>query len=191
MKPLVPILEKYIHKEARIDPNDENKSKKKNKKKSIKIKESDEFANLKSVTIHGFTEIYFAFKLDHRDYPFLGKLIADGIWKRAVDAVVLGRVDSDDYIFLVELKSRDRAPKSAEKFKSSRAFIAFLRTIFDLHHDLPVPDNSNVISILFDGRPGKNKKSSVERKGETFRHQGFLISKKAHHETFIDKFIYH
>jgi len=194
MKPLVPILEKYIRKDARIyPPPDEKESNNENNKKirSIKIEESEDDGSLKSVTINKFTEVYFAFKLDHRDYPFLGKLITGGIWTRAVDAVIFGRVVDDDYIFLVELKSKAKPSESVGKFKSSRAFIAFLRTAFELHEDLPMPDNSNVISILFDAKPGSNKPSLLERDGEIFRHEGFKTSKKAHHETLIHKFIYH
>ncbi len=194
MKPLVPILKKYIHKDVRIHPHpDEKESKNENKKKtrSITIVESEDDASLKSVTINKFTEVYFAFKLDDRDHPFLGKLIYGGIWTRAVDAVIFGRVGSDDYIFLVELKSNAKPSESVGKFKSSRAFIAFLRTVFELHDDLPLPDNSNIISILFDAKPGSNKPSLLERDGEIFRHEGFKTSKKAHHETFIHKFIYH
>lgn len=194
MEHLVPILKKYIRKDARIHPPpDEKESNNENNKKirSIKIEESEGDASLKSVTINKFTEVYFAFKLDHRDYPFLGKLISNGIWKRAVDAVIFGRVGGDDYIFLVELKSKARLKESVGKFKSSRAFIAFLRTVFELHDNLPMPDNSNVISILFDAKPGSNKPSLLERDDEIFRHEGFKTSKKAHHETFIAKFIYH
>ena len=187
MKPLVPILEKYIHEATQIPRPDEKEKEK--IRRSIKIEEPE--ASLKSVTIHGFTEVYFAFKLDDKYHPFLGKLIPDGVWRRAVDAVIVGRVDGDDYIFLVELKSKDKPSESVGKFKSSRAFIAFLRTVFELHHNLLMPDNSNVITILFDAKSGKNKPSLLKRKGETFRHQGFKTSKKAHHITFIDKFIYH
>lgn len=175
MSPLALILSEFVNKSAHIET--------KNWNKSITIEEPE--GTLHSVTIDGFSEIYFALKLDDDKCQFLNGLIPKGVWRKAVDAVIFCQIDSLDYIFLIELKSKARPSESVDKFKSSKAFIAFLSSVFQSHHDISI-ENTPIISILFDRKPGKSKSPIIQWKGETFRHEGF---RKSDNRTRIEKFI--
>jgi len=145
-----PILEEFIHKDAHILAN--------HVANTITISEPKNTAGneLHSVKIKDFQKVYFALKLDLEAYPFLGNLIPKGVWRKSVDAVIFGKVNKRDYIFLIEMKSKDTKGVS-QKFKSSKAFISFLFTIFEEHYGVDVRENTKICCILFDRRVQKGR----------------------------------
>jgi len=170
------ILEEFIHRDAHIQADQVAKT--------ITISEPQNTGKrqLRSVKIKGFQEIYFALKLDHEDCPFLGNLIPKGLWRQSVDAVIFGKVNKHDYIFLIELKSNESGGVE-KKFKSSKAFLSFLFRIFKEHYDLDIQEDVRISSIRFgrnlnDGRPEINDKG--------YYNQGFA---KTDNETWIRNFI--
>ncbi|TAD94779.1 MAG: hypothetical protein EAZ97_16355 [Bacteroidetes bacterium] len=155
----------------------------------IKIEEEGNSKNtqLRSVEIKGFEKIYFALKLDQEGYKFLqnDKLILDAKnIKKACDAIVFGEIKQKKYIFLVELKS-ETADHVAEKFKSTKAFLAYLHAILDSYYQTNLEDFTK-ISILFDRNIVKGKPVLLDKKGEKYYHEGF---KRTDNETRIRLFI--
>lgn len=177
MQRFSPILEEFIHRDAHIQADQVAKT--------IIISEPQNTGQrqLRSVKIKGFQEIYFALKLDHEKRPFLGKLIPEGLWTQSVDAVIFAKVNKRDYIFLIELKSNKSKKPIDGKFKSSKAFLSFLFTIFKEHYDIDIQKNVRIRSVLFDrklndGRPQINDKG--------YYHEGFAGTDS---ETRIRNFI--
>lgn len=172
-----PILEQFIHKDAHILAN--------HVANTITISEPQNTGRkqLHSVKITGFEKIYFALKLDHNNHPFLGDLIPKGLWRKSVDALIFGRVNERNYIFLIELKSRT-ADDVVEKIRSSKAFLSFLFTIFKEHYGIDIQENVRIRSVLFDRKVIKGK-PQINDKG--YYQEGFA---KTDNETRIRNFIH-
>jgi len=130
---------------------------------------------LKSVKIKGIQEIYAAIKFDFENISFAGRLINDGKYKKACDAILFCKVSNKDYIFIIELKSNELDLKEViQKFRNTKGFIEYLRVILKSYHNLEIPDieSNKIISILFD-RKLTRKPTPIEKNGEKFKHQGF------------------
>jgi len=157
--------------------------------KTLTIVEDDNVGvkGLKSVTIRGISEFYFGCKLDAGQFPFLNKLIRDGQLKKAVDAVLFCKVRRKNYIFLIEMESNDNKGVTL-KFKSSRIFIDYLKSVFEHYYEDVSIEDFEIRSILFNKKVNKGKPVKVETPhDETFYHQGF--ANVSDNETRIEQFI--
>lgn len=120
-------------------------------------------------------KFYFAFKLDHEECKFLGKLFRNDVEdiRKAVDAVVLCDYKSQPYIFLIELKSNVRSGFT-RKIKSSKAFLVYLKAVLKAYYNLDLDDfNFKTKSIVFDRKVNKGRPKLEKLEGEEFYHQGF------------------
>lgn len=175
-------LSQLIHQEAHILFDE--------KRKVIKIEEpqNKESNELRSVIITGIQNFYFALKLDHEKHEFLGTLINNVTdIKKACDAIIFCEVNNQNYIFLVEMKSKNKEGVH-EKIKSTEAFLAFLDVILKNHYKIQLIDNIIVKNILFDRKVNKGKPNKVSQKDVTFFHQGF--DKQDNNEAKIRNFIH-
>lgn len=160
------ILKTLIHEETHITFDEQGKV--------ITLLESEDLkaSALRSVTIKGIEEFYFALKLDHNKYKFLGTIFKDvkHIGK-ACDAVIFCRVKDRNYIFLIELKSQ-KADYVPEKIKSTKAFLDYLGSLLSKYYQLDLKGFIQV-SILFDRKANKGKPNLVEKDEEKYYHHGF------------------
>jgi hypothetical protein len=117
---------------------------------------------------------HFAFKLDHSEAQFLGKLFAPKLKfiRQAVDAVVICEYNDTKCIFLIELKSNTRSGVT-HKFKSSKLFLNFLKDYLNVYHNNQELDDYEVVSIVFDRIVNKGKPQITSVHGVDFYHQGF------------------
>jgi len=167
-------LQKIIVEEVWID-FDENT-------KSIVLQELDNIdkkkKTLKTVKVKGITEYYLAFKLDDPRHTFLSEtntLIAKiGDIRKAVDAVLLCRVDKFNYIFLFEMKTK-RVESIPEKIKSSRAFLAFLQSILKSYEAIDI-STFKMINVVFHTKVSKGKPDKVYKKGVEYLRYGFNVN---------------
>jgi hypothetical protein len=144
---------------------------------SIVVDEPKNLENkqLKSIKINGIQEVYAAIKLDLENVPFTGRLINEGKYKKACDAILFCKVNNKDYIFIIELKSNElNLNEVIQKFRNAKCFIEYLRVILKCYHNIDIPDidNNKIISLLFD-RKLTRKPTIVDKNGEKFKHQGF------------------
>ncbi len=128
---------------------------------------------LRSVTIKGIEKCYFALKLDHNKYKFLGTIFEKEVKNigKACDAVIFCRIKDRNYIFLIELKSKE-ADYVPEKIKSTKAFLDYLSSLLSKYYKLDLAEFTQ-ISILFDRKPNKGKPNLVEKDEEKYYHHGF------------------
>lgn len=134
---------------------------------------------------------HFAFKLDDKQYRFLGKLIKDDVKniRKAVDAVVICEYNNRKRILLIELKSKVN-DSLEKKIKSSKLVVNYIKDYLNVFSGVTL-DGFEYCSILFDRRPikqGKRKDFKKKYAGdELFYHQGFGKSKN--NTAFIENFI--
>jgi len=183
MEELSEKLSQLIHQDAHILFDEKNKI--------VKIEEpqNTDSRQLRSVIIKGIQNFYFALKLDHEKHKFLGSLINDVTdIKKACDAIIFCKVNNQNYVFLVEMKSDD-SEGIIEKIRSTEAFLAFINTILRNHYKIQLIGNVHIKKILFDRKVNKGKSINVVSKRDiNFFHQGF--DKQDNNEAWIRNFIH-
>ncbi len=166
MKTIGEVLKMLMHQETHLVFDEQ--------RKVITLLESENLkaSNLRSVTIKGIEEFYFALKLDREKHKFLGTLFNEvSNIRKACDAVIFCRIKDKKYIFLVELKSED-ADHIPEKIKSTKAFLDYLNSIVSKYYQIDLHEFTR-ISILFDRKVNKGKPNLVEKRAEKYYHHGF------------------
>jgi len=115
------------------------------------------------ITLQGFNDIYFAIKFDK--FPFLhgrkdsienfedSLLIAENI-RKSCDYIIWAKFEEHKIILLVELKSRNNDFVS-EKFKSSKAFIEYLKSLLNEFYNFSTEDYK-IIAFLINDKANKS-----------------------------------
>jgi hypothetical protein len=132
----------------------------------IVLKETDNKAKLKKVTLRGFdAKQTFAFKLDIQ-----GKRISEYFnpahdkINKGCDGIIFTRITTQWYVFICKLKSgKPQENEYLLQFRNTRVFVKFINAILEEFYNLTV--NLEVKCIIFD-KMQKNRLNKTETKGK-------------------------
>ncbi len=133
--------------------------------RKLTIKESDKVASLKQVALSGVaTNTTFAWKLDWKSK--LSPYFEDGKdLDKGCDAIVVTKIKSQWYIFIVELKSRAKrnGARICKQFKSSLCFVEYIKAILRTIYKDNTLNNAKTRCALFSNDASNLRKTSEYR----------------------------
>ncbi|MDM8559688.1 hypothetical protein [Candidatus Parabeggiatoa sp. HSG14] len=140
--------------------------------KTLVIAEEQSQANLKKVTIYGFDENTFAFRLDAKDKSDVRKTIRISEYlnpeskniNRGCDGIIFTCIKDKKgkdkgYAFVCEMKSGVPSKRDYfQQFRNSYVFIKFIAAILDEFNGINFMEHFQIKYILFDKKKGFGKK---------------------------------
>ena len=142
---------------------------------SFYIKEDDKLAKCKRINLKGFKkESLFAFRLDVKNIKKISNYLSNKEgFDKGNDAIIFNQLDSQNYIFICELK--DSGKGYLTQFKSSISFVEYILSILKNFYGINVAlKDFNIVYIVF-----ANKDEMRTTKGKIIptRQDGFEIYK--------------
>jgi hypothetical protein len=127
---------------------------------TIVIREEKANAKLKKVTLYGFDDHTFAFKLDAKDKLDIRKTIRISEYlnpnsnkdiNRGCDGIIFTSIKGAGYVFICELKSQvPHKSDYIQQFRNTTVFIEFIAAILNEFYGVNLMDHFQIKYILFD-----------------------------------------
>ncbi|MEA2028501.1 MAG: hypothetical protein U9N49_05950 [Campylobacterota bacterium] len=165
---------------------------------SFYIKESDTLAKCKKIEFLGFEheDTTFGFELDCKDKSVkcgnlqkLSPYFKDGKHlDKGNDAIIFATIENKDYLFICELKDDSGSSKLDKQFKSSSAFVDYLKSILDNFYNINI-SKIKPIYIVF-SKHGNNLRPTGGSRSSTIDYRGLDVyfqncREKVHIKSFI------
>lgn len=162
---------------------------------TIVIREENANAKLKKVTIYGFDENTFAFKLDAKDKLDIRKTIRISEYlnpnskkdiNRGCDGIIFTCIKGAGYVLICEIKSQvPHKSDYIQQFRNTTVFIEFIAAILNEFYGVSLMDNFQIKYILFDkkkqfGATSTDRTQRIQPQKESYDGKELCIY-KIHH----------